>query len=455
MNLEHAVKLHQAGNYQEAARIYQGILAQNPNHPSALHWLGVLAFQTGGFEQSIQLIERALAIDDKQAAFHHNLASALRVVGKFEEAERRYRRAIELQPDYAEAYFNLAAVRRFSRPGDEKLCLAVEDQLRNPDLTDDNRSFLHYAAGKFYDDCGNYDAAFAHFVQGSQIRLNRFDVAAHESSVQRTMAVFTRSLFEQRSGCGDSSDVPIFIVGMPRSGTTLVEQIIESHPEARGAGELPDIPSIAHTLPQHHPENREYPECVLELPDRVFTGFAGAYLNRLCGPHPTAARIADKNPVNHQYLGLVALMLPRAVVIHCRRDPLDTCLSCFFQRFRAGQEFSYDFENLATMYGSYTRLMKHWHEHLPNKILDVQYEQLVDDTESVSRQLIQHCGLAWDDACLEFHKSKRPVTTASNQQVRQPIYRRSMARWKNYEKHLHPLKQALEKHLGDQDWQRL
>ena len=232
-------------------------------------------------------------------------------------------------------------------------------------------------------------------------------------------------------------------MGFPRSGTTLVEQILASHPKVFGAGELPDIPSIANTLPRHVPGNGSYPTCAPHLAPDAFRGFGEAYLRRTRQINATAERIVDKMPTNYLHVGLIRLLLPSARAIHCRRNALDTCLSCYFQRFRTGHEFSYELRHLGSCYQNYERLMAHWCHVLSDHILELDYETLTDELEPSARNLLAFCGLEWDDRCLEFHRTQREVATASNWQVRRPVYRSSVGRWRNYETHLGPLRQAL------------
>ena len=230
---------------------------------------------------------------------------------------------------------------------------------------------------------------------------------------------------------------------MPRSGTTLVEQIIASHPQVFGAGELRHIRAMVAGLPAGLQTDTAYPECVTMLDERLARSLAEDYLKKLRVMGGNAQRVSDKMPANFFYLGLIALMFPNARVIHCRRDPLDVCLSIYFHQFARGHNYAYDLTDLAVYYRQYRRLMQHWHAALPLEICDIQYEELVADQEVVSRRLIDYCDLPWDDRCLEYYKNKRPVQTASNWQVRQPIYTDSIQRWKNYEKHLDELKEML------------
>jgi hypothetical protein len=230
---------------------------------------------------------------------------------------------------------------------------------------------------------------------------------------------------------------------MPRSGTTLVEQIIASHPQVFGAGELCHIGAMVAGLPARLQTDTTYPECVTMLDERLARSLAEDYLEKLRALGDDAKRVSDKMPANFFNLGLIALMFPNARVIHCRRDPLDVCLSIYFQQFAYGHNYAYDLSDIAVYYRQYKRLMHHWHAVLPLEIHEVQYEKLIADQEAVSRRLIDYCGLPWDESCLEYYKNKRAVQTMSNWQVRQPIYTHSMQRWKHYEKHLDELKEVL------------
>lgn len=443
MTASHAqgLRLHQAGKLHEAEAEYLKVLEHEPANEHALQLLGVINIERKQFEKAVELIERAIAINPKVAVYHHNIAAGYRVLGAFDRAEHHYQCAIRLQPDYAEAYFNYVATRRFS--ADEPVFEAIAAQLSRTELSTDERCFLEFAAGKIHDDVGNYDQAFAHYAKGNNARQAEFDFDAHERLLEETISVFDRDTLATRVTEGNDSALPVFVVGMPRSGTTLVEQILASHSLVHGAGELNDIGDIARTLSEHTTNGTAYPTCVQTLDGKVMHGFGDAYVRRIRTLSQRSLRIVDKMPVNYLYLGLVALLLPNARIIHCRRDPLDTCLSCYFQRFRRGQDYSYDLNHLGRYYTMYRQLMDYWTDTLPLPIFDIDYEALVAEPETVARELIAFCGLKWDERCLEFHRIDRNVTTASNWQVRQPVYRSAVGRWRNYEAHLNPLRAAL------------
>lgn len=442
VTIQAALAAHQAGRLQEAEAMYWELLRQNPYDASAMHLAGVVALQNQQFERAVELISKAIGISPNVPEFHHNIGAAYRVLGEFETAEKHYRRSLELKPDYAEAYFNLAAVRKF-KP-DDPILPPLQEQLDKQDWSDLDTCFLHFAAGKLFDDIGEYDTAYQHYEIGNSARNAKFDREGHRRLVDQIIAQTPRERIEQLAQEGFDDPAPVFIVGMPRTGSTLVEQILSSHSQVFGAGELPDISRIAYTIPQYV-GGTNYPSYMSTIESRITRGFGEAYMKRLRSLHATAPRVVDKLPLNFLYLGLIAAMLPKARIIHTQRDPLDTCLSCYFQKFRSGQEYSYNVNDLAAYYHEYQRLMSHWREVLPLPMLEIEYEKLVDDQESHTRKLIDFLGLDWEDACLQFHKSERPVTTASNWQVRRPLDRSRKQRWRRYENQIGPLRDALRK----------
>ncbi len=278
------------------------------------------------------------------------------------------------------------------------------------------------------------------------LELNPNEVTALNNQANAYIALieaFSEGFFVQKDFYGSDSDRPIFIIGMPRSGTTLIEQIIASHPDVAGAGELIDVDLLTTALTRIYPESGGYPGCASKLDKNVAAELADSYLGRLLSLSKSAARVIDKMPMNYLHLGLLAVLFPSAHIIHCRREPMDVCLSCYFQYFAPQLSYSFGLEDLGFAYRRYERLMMHWRKVLPVPVFDVQYEELVSNQESVSRKLIDFCGLEWNTSCLAFNESKRLVKTASSWQVRQPIYATSIGRWKRYEKHLTPLKEAL------------
>ncbi|QDT43266.1 Sulfotransferase domain protein [Gimesia alba] len=439
--LSEAVKLLKANQAKKAEALLTPYYPSNVNNADFLHFYGLAASNSGEYANGIERLKKAIALKPNVAEFHHNLAAVYRLVGDFALSEQHYLTALELKPDYAEAYFNYSATRKFM--ADDPIVSLVEQQAARTDLSDVDRCFLGFAAGKIFNDIQDYEKAFSFYEMGNRFKKAQFEIDQFRTEIDRVISIFSTEMIQNLAAAGNRSKVPVFIVGMPRTGTTLVEQILSSHPEVHGAGELPDIASIAGTMKQHATQKVDFPDYMAHLPEQVFSGFADAYLRRLRTFDHSAIRIIDKMPGNFLYLGLIAIMLPEAKVIHSQRHPLDTCLSCYFQRFRSGHHYSFDLTHLGLYYREYERLMQHWKEVLPVTPFELHYSDLVENQEDVSRKLIDFIDVDWDDRCLQFHDNSRPVTTASNWQVRRPMNRSGLDRWKNYDSHLDALRDAL------------
>ncbi|MGH6913403.1 MAG: sulfotransferase, partial [Geminicoccales bacterium] len=361
-------------------------------------------------------------------------------MGEFDEAARLFRRALAAEPKLTSAWYGLVMSKRIDPEAERP---ALERLTGDDGLNDDQRRDLLFVLAHLDNDRKAYDAAFACFRAANDLRkkTSRFERARWSRLVSTLMASFPAEFFAARRGWGDDSELPVFVLGMPRSGTTLVEQIIASHPDAFGAGELYDIQHLANALGES-PGGLPFPQGAPQLGRADVAALADGYLASLRRRAPGARRVVDKMPGNFLYLGLIALLFPRAKVVHCRRDPLDCCISCYFQNFRT-LEFTSDLDDLGHYYREYERLMRHWQAALPLPILDVQYEQLIAAQAAESRRLVDFVGLPWDDRCLSFHETRREIRTASIWQARQPIYASSIGRWRPYEAHLGPLKRAL------------
>jgi tetratricopeptide (TPR) repeat protein len=358
----------------------------------------------------------------------HNLAGLMLVErGDLAGAARCYRRALACQRDPS-FYANLADLIRF-RPGGEDLAAMEELAADAESLDEAARIPLHFALGKAYQDCGEDEAAFHHYREGNRRkrRALAYDEAATLAAMARTEREFSAEMMARHRGEGDPSEIPIFILGMPRSGSTLIEQILASHPGVQGGDERPDFPEL------------------LEALGGDFAALGAAYVERCRALAPGAARLTDKLPGNFRHAGAIHLALPKARIIHSRRAAADTCLSCFTKLFRGEQAYTYDLGELGRYYRAYARLMAHWRAVLPASVfLEVDYEELVGDPETQTRRLLAHCGLEWDSACLAFHQTRRAVRTASAAQVRQPLHRGAIGRWRRYETLLAPLLAELE-----------
>ncbi|MBI1887164.1 MAG: sulfotransferase [Nitrosomonadales bacterium] len=407
--------------------------------------LGHMLTKHGRGSEAEASFRRALQIKPDYVDAHFNLGRNLSEQERLTEAEVSYRRALQIQPDYVDALFNLVPIKSV-KTGDgilEAMILAEEAARSGATLlTDEQKTLMHFALGKCYDDIGEHEKAFPHFLEGCKLKRATIDYdpeqsARHSAAIMRN---FETATLDRLRGGGDPSQVPIFVLGMPRSGTTLTEQVIASHPEVHGAGELPDLMAIA----LRDIAGAAFPDNARLLDQARLSAWGAEYVAGLQRRALDMPRITDKMPANFQAVGLIHLMLPNAKIIHVKRNPVDTCISCFSKLFTFGQEFSYDLAELGRYYVDYARLMEHWRKVLPEgAFLEVQYEDIVADQEAQSRRIIEYCGLEWNDACLDFHQNKRSVKTASMVQVRQPIYKSSVERWRSYEKFLGPLFDAL------------
>lgn len=388
--------------------------------------------------------ERALEVEPDYAPGHGTLAACLQARGEFDRAIARLQRSLELQPTTTDAAYLLAANGGYE-VGDEEFSswLALTD---NPDLSDEKRFHLHFALAKVYERRRQYDTAFEHYQRANRIKARRypFDPDRHADYIDRIVATFTADFFTHRRGFGLSDDRPIFIVGMPRSGSTLVERILAGHPKVADAGEHPEMREIVRELPALIGSDERTPECCREIARDKSIQLARRYLSSLPETGPDAARICDKMLGNFLRLGVIALFFPQARIVHCTRDPLDTCVSCYTQDFAHGLRFTTDLNHLALFYRTYRSLMAHWRAVLPLPMFEVNYESLVKNPEPVSRELVELCGLPWDEQCLSPHDTKRDIATASFWQARQPVYCSSVARWRHYEEFLAPLIENLQ-----------
>jgi tetratricopeptide (TPR) repeat protein len=401
--------------------------------------LGGIYRETGETAKAAANFDRALELDPESTDVLLGKGNFCQEMGNLEMAAQLCDKALKLSPSKLNALCALVQARKV-RAGDENMAALVALAEQTGKLPELQLRTLHFALGKCYDDIGQPDLAFKHFQEGGRLKRKHmdYDPDAQGREFDRIMAIFDQANLARLRTGGLASDLPVFVLGMPRSGTTLTEQIIASHPDVHGAGELPYMIQIAK---RPTAAGDIFPGNLTGLTPELVTAWAGDYLDGLKKRAPDARRITDKMPGNFLILGLIHAMLPNAKIIHVSRHPVDTCLSCFTKQFNHNNiPYSYDLTELGRYYTDYTRLMAHWRQVLPEgAFLDVRYEDLVADTEAQARRLIEYCGLEWNDACLEFHKTKRAVRTASVMQVRQPIYTTSVERWRQYEPFLKPL----------------
>jgi tetratricopeptide (TPR) repeat protein len=438
------IALGDLGKPDEAMASYQHALALKPDFAEAHNNLGNALRDLGKLDEAMACYQRALTLKPDYAEAHNNMGIALRNLGKLDEARRASEKAIELAPGIARYYFNSIAVKRVVA-GDRYLA-ALEELTHGKSMPAKEQTNLHFVLAKAYSDLNEQERAVRHLIEGNALKRREtiYDEAVQLRIFDRIRDVFTPELMRDKQGLGDTSAVPIFIVGMPRSGSTLVEQILASHPKVFGAGELMDFTRLVAGLNGRDGAGPSYPEVVPALSGEALRQLGADYREGISRAAPAAERITDKMPSNFCFAGLIHLALPNARIIHTRRDPLDTCFSCFFNLFGGDQPYAYDLRELGRYYRAYEILMEHWRRVLPKgTMLEVQYEDVVADLEEQARRLISYCGLEWDNACLDFHQTQRPVWTASATQVRQPIYKSSVGRWRPYKKLLQPLIDAL------------
>jgi tetratricopeptide (TPR) repeat protein len=421
--------------YDEALAAYDKALALNPDLANAWLGRGNVFHDRHRLDEALQNYGKAIALKANFADAYAHKARVLLEIGRLDEASREIEQAIKLAPRRTRFYHNLAMARRLT--AGEFHLNAMEELARDRhSLAVDEQIELNFALGKALADVGDRERSFRLLLDGNSLKRKQthYDEAASLGSLARTRTIFTDELMRGNAGSGDPSSVPIFILGMPRSGTTLVEQILASHPKVFGAGEIDDFGEAAGRLIDN------YPETIASMPGDRFRALGAAYLDRTRDAAPWAERITNKMPDNFRLAGLIHLALPKARIIHTRRDPIDTCLSCFSILFAGNLGFAYDLAELGRYYRGYEALMAHWRAVLPPDVmLEVQYEEVVADLEGQARRIIAHCGLEWDANCLDFHKTARPVRTSSITQVRRPIYDSSVGRWRAYEAFLGPL----------------
>jgi len=405
--------------------------------------LGILHNMAGRFEAAAEVFKTALEKQPDHGASLAGLGHALKTIGRQEEAVDTFRRCIKAFPAFGEAYWGLANLKTISFSDDEKT--AMEGKVDDKSLSEEARVNFNYALGKAHEDRGNFDQAFVRYDRGAKLRWSNesYDHAHTRTAHDEIIKTITAEVLQQNEGYGYPDPAPIFIVGLPRSGSTLIEQILASHSQVDGTRELLDIPYIIDAINRQKPEGVGYPQALLRYGE-VLATVGRQYIASTRRYRGDALYFTDKMPGNFESIGLIALILPNAKIVNARRHPLDSCMSCYKQLFYKGQMFTYDLVALGEYYLEYQRMMDYWHEILPGKVLDVQYEQMVSDQETQTRRLLEYCGLPWEDNCLKFYDTERAVVTASSEQVRQPIHAGAVDSWRRFEKHLGPLVEVLE-----------
>jgi tetratricopeptide (TPR) repeat protein len=394
-------------------------------------------------EDALVAFEEAAKRHPTEVRLRLSIGHLHKTLGNRRECEQAYKDCLKMEPKFGEAYWSLADLKNYVFSDAE--IAAMQALLTGDAGDDDDQAQLHFALGRALEHKTQYPAAFAHYQIGNRRRRRTvpFSIEKFESKTRRVRDCFDAAFLARRAGAGCSDPAPIFVVGLPRSGSTLIEQILASHSSVEGTFELPNVLTIVREFDHSNPEHDAYPESVRAAPRELFAGLGRRYLEETAPIRSGRARFIDKMPNNFSHVGLIHTILPNAAVVDVRRHPMDSCFSTYKQYFAEGQSFSYDLEDLGRYYRCYLRLMDHWDEVLPGKVLHLSYEALVREPEANIRRLLTHCGLAFEPSCLAFHETKRSVRTASAEQVRQPLYASGVGYWKHFERELEPLRRTL------------
>ncbi len=431
-----------SGDEKKAIKSYRKALEINPSHGNAWNNLGSLLEKTGHHKSAKSAYEKAIQLNPKNSEAQNNLGAIFLLEGNLKEAKQAFEHSLKSQPKFITAHFNLSALKTYTADDPQlRDLLNLEKHIKAVETHEQVQ--FYFALGKALEDTKKYKESFDAYCKGNELQyqLNPVDENSADKFVDNIISTYSQDFFAERKSWAVSSKQkknPIFIIGMPRSGTSLLEQIIATHPRIFGAGELSTLPNISNEILQGYGSAELAPKSAYDL-------IGNRYLNEIWKLSPQSDFVSDKMPANFMQLGLIYLSMPNARIIHSIRDPMDSCFSCFARHFQKGMEFTYSLDSLARYYKRYTKLMNHWKKVLPESfILDVRYEELVKNTEQQSRKILEFIGVEWDPNCLEFHKSERVTKTASMAQVKKPIYKTSIARWSHFSKELNSLSNQLK-----------
>ena len=452
LRLDYIQVLRKRQKFAAALEQAEALYCRDPENPLFASHLAIERMQTGDYDRALQLFDDVLRKLPADPATLTSRGHALKTAGRQEEAIASYKAAVQARPDHGDAWYALANLKTYGFTEAELSTMRAEEA--GPGLSHMGRVNFCFALGKACEDDGRYDEAFRYYAHGNALkrRQTRYTTAQMKSEFTAQKDVCTQSLFDRQAGFGHDAPDPIFIVGLPRAGSTLIEQILASHSQVDGTLELPNILSMAHRLRgrKRLSEVNHYPQILHDLPADDLKALGKDYIDATRIHRQDAPFFTDKMPNNFRHIGLIHLILPNAKIIDARRDPMDCCWSGFKQLFAEGQEFTYSLEDIGQYYQAYVDLMDHWEQVLPpGRILRVQHEDVLDDLEGQVSRLLDHCGLPFERACVDFHRTERAVRTASSEQVRQPISRAGQGQWKPFEHHLAPLMDALGPELPE------
>jgi tetratricopeptide (TPR) repeat protein len=445
MRYDYALALLQRHKHLQALAELDRLLKLDPRNRAYRITYATACVGVGNNEEAIERYRAILAETPETPDLYLSIAHALKTLGKQQEAVENYRTAYRLKPSYGDAYWSLANLKTYRFPDEELAQMRAQEEM--PGIRTEDRYHLCFAIGKALEDRAQYQDSFRYYEQGNALKKaeTRFNMLPLERNALLQEAVCTREFFEARRGSGCPDSGPIFIVGLPRAGSTLLEQILASHSKVEGTSELPNILRLVGELQGREPDsaNPRYPRILANLTAEDFCRYGEKYIADTRVYRSGKQRFIDKMPNNFRHVGLIHLVLPNARIIDARREPMACCFSNFKQLFASGQEFTYSIDDIARYYAIYERLMRHWDTVLPGKVLRIEHEDVVDDLEGNVRRILDFCGLDFEPACLEYYKTERSVRTASSEQVRRPIYKEGLDQWRCFEPWLGPLKSAL------------
>jgi tetratricopeptide (TPR) repeat protein len=444
--LDYVHVLHKRQKFQKALEQAKILLDSDPKNSNFKIGLGNAQQATGDFEAAISTFESVLHNNAANNSIYLTLGHALKTMGRVDDAITAYRKSYSIKPDFGDAFWSLANLKTYRFTANERK--QMRDQEASPTTAINDKIHFCFALGKDLEDSEHFDEAFFFYHRGNKLKSeqDQFDSKSLELSFEFQKNNFDAEFFERNKLAGCSAADPIFIVGLPRAGSTLLEQILASHSQVDGTMELANIIGLAHRLNGRQARQEDeprYPSILKELSADELTKMGERYIEDTQHHRQGAIFFIDKMPNNFRHIALIHLILPNAKIIDARRDALSCCFSGYKQLFGEGQQFSYDLEDIGNYYRNYVEIMDHWDKALPGKILRVQYEDVVADLDTQVRRILDYCGLPFEQACIDFHTNKRAVRTPSSEQVRQPIYQSGLEQWRNYESHLGPLKRAL------------
>ncbi len=437
--------LQKMNRFEEALASYDKAIALKPDYANPHQNRGSILKNLNRNDDALASFDRAIALKPDHAEAHNNRGLVLMNTGDMPEAEKMFLKALALKRDFPAPWFNLVSIRKYQSM-DNADAKSIQALLGKAGISLEDKEQLHFSLGKIYDDCGLCDEAFECYRLANQIRNSMvcYDPDHVTRMTDDIINVFNKDFLAGPFEFGSDDRSPLFIVGMPRSGTTLLASMLSNHRSVATAGELPTIIDFTSRLPKLTGDEFPYPQVVKQMPPAVATRLANDYMQRLRRDFGANREfIIDKNPLNFRHLGFISRLFPKARIIHCTRHPMAVGLSNYFQRFPLHLDYAFDLKNIGHFYGEYSRLMEHWRKVLPLNMIEISYEDMVLETEKTARMILSVIGLEWDERCLTPHTNPCAVETASQWQVRQPIYRQSLERWRHYEKHLAPLKEML------------